>query len=79
LNRTETDVSDWARNIALNLDALAEANDQLHWGTDLARVTHASRRIEALDLNPALLSELKSKIQELRQATTPPGPQAEAA
>ena len=48
------------------LDALAEANDQFHWGTKVADVEAAARRLRALGLNPALTAELEAKVVRMR-------------
>lgn len=49
-----------------NLDALAEANDQFHWGTKAEEVERAARRLSALGVNPALAQELEAKAARMR-------------
>jgi hypothetical protein len=48
------------------LDALAEANDQFHWGTKVEEVEQAARRLRQLACNPALADELEAKAIRMR-------------
>ena len=48
------------------LDALAEANDQFHWGTKLEEVEQAARRLRQLACNPALADDLEAKAIRMR-------------
>jgi hypothetical protein len=49
-----------------HLDALAEANDQFHWGTKVEEVEQVARRLRSLGANPALAGELESKAVRMR-------------
>ena len=48
------------------LDALAEANDQFHWGTKVEEVEAAALRLRQLDSNPVLAGELVAKAFRMR-------------
>lgn len=48
------------------LDALAEANDQFHWGTKVEEVEQAARRLRQVGANPALAGELEAKAIRMR-------------
>ena len=49
-----------------NLDALAEANDQFHWGTKAEEIEQAAQRLRRLGANPALARELEAKAVRMR-------------
>ncbi len=48
------------------LDALAEANDQFHWGTKDEEVEQSARRLRTLGVNPALAGELEAKAAHMK-------------
>lgn len=48
------------------LDVLAEANDQFHWGTRIAEIEGAARKLRTLDINPVLMFELEAKVARMR-------------
>lgn len=45
--------------------ALAEAEHQLHWGTDLARIEQAASELRSLDGSHVLVRHLSSKMTRL--------------
>lgn len=45
--------------------ALAEAEHELHWGTDLARIERAARALRALDPDHVLVRHLLAKLARL--------------
>jgi hypothetical protein len=48
------------------LEALAEANDQFHWGTKVDEIKCAARSLHDLNLNPTLVEKLELKIEIMR-------------
>lgn len=48
------------------LDALAEANDQFHWGTKVEEVEQLARRLRSAGANPALAGELEAKVARMK-------------
>ena len=48
------------------LEALAEANDQLHWGTKIEEIEDAARLLRELNLNPTLADKLALKAAGIR-------------
>ena len=48
--------------------ALAEAEHQLHWGTDLDRIEQAAAELRAFDESHVLVRHLSSKISRLLAA-----------
>jgi hypothetical protein len=49
------------------LEALAEANDQLHWGKNIEEIEGASRLLRDLNLNISLAEELEFKALIMRE------------
>jgi hypothetical protein len=49
------------------LEALAEANDQLHWGKNIEEIEGASRLLRDLNLNIPLAEELEYKALIMRR------------
>lgn len=45
-----------------NIDVLADANDQLHWGDVVETVRAAACKLRARNLNPSLAELLEGKI-----------------
>jgi len=43
-----------------NLEIVAEANDQFHWGTRIDEVEDAARKLRERHLCPVLLGELEA-------------------
>jgi hypothetical protein len=48
-----------------NIDALADANDQFHWGASIEAIQTALRNLRARNLNPILAELLEAKIARL--------------
>jgi hypothetical protein len=48
------------------LDALADANDQFHWGTKPEELECASRRLTAAGVNAELAQALEGKAARMR-------------
>ena len=48
-----------------NLDVLADANDQFHWGATVEAVAAALRNLRARNLNPILAELLEGKIASM--------------
>ena len=48
-----------------NLDVLADANDQFHWGAKVEAVAAAVRNLRARNLNPILAELLEGKIASM--------------
>ena len=56
-----------------NLDVLADANDQFHWGAKVEAVAAAVRNLRARNLNPTLAELLEGKIASM-ETVKPPEP-----
>jgi hypothetical protein len=48
------------------LDALADANDQFHWGTKPEELECAARRVTAAGVNAVLAQALEAKAARMR-------------
>ena len=56
-----------------NLDVLADANDQFHWGAKIEAIAAALRNLRARNLNPTLAELLEGKIASM-ETVKPPEP-----
>ena len=56
-----------------NLDVLADANDQFHWGAKVEALAAALRNLRARNLNPILAELLEGKIASM-ETVKPPEP-----